>query len=27
LPQDVAIKTGEKYREAYTKLTGLDLVV
>ena len=27
LPQNVAIKTGEKYREAYTKLTGLDLVV
>lgn len=27
LPQDVAIKTGDKYREAYTKLTGLDLVV
>jgi phosphoribosylaminoimidazole-succinocarboxamide synthase len=27
LPDDVAEKTSEKYREAYTKLTGLDLVV
>jgi phosphoribosylaminoimidazole-succinocarboxamide synthase len=27
LPADVAEKTSEKYREAYTKLTGLDLVV
>ena len=27
LPADVAEKTSEKYREAYTKLTGLDLAV
>lgn len=27
LPADVAAKTSEKYREAYTKLTGKDLVV
>jgi phosphoribosylaminoimidazole-succinocarboxamide synthase len=27
LPADVASKTSEKYREAYTKLTGKDLVV
>jgi phosphoribosylaminoimidazole-succinocarboxamide synthase len=25
LPEEVAIKTSEKYREAYTKLTGQDL--
>jgi phosphoribosylaminoimidazole-succinocarboxamide synthase len=27
LPADVAAKTSEKYREAYTKLTGLELAV
>jgi len=27
LPADVAARTGEKYREAYTKLTGKNLVV
>ena len=27
LPPEVAEKTSEKYREAYSKLTGLDLVV
>ena len=27
LPQDVADKTSEKYREAYTKLTGRNLTV
>ena len=24
LPEDVALRTGEKYKEAYRRLTGLD---